>query len=108
MSDDKTHEATHVLGDEYRRAVEATANRKSEFADRGHPERAAQEFTVDGLRFTWWAIGNGPVFVTVNHATLGRVSRITTGDPESFAASLARALLQGSSNRVDPADGPSA
>ena len=89
------HNRTVVLDDEYHRNVEDTADAQLEETNYSRTRVVSDELEVDGDRFGWWAVGNGPVLVTVSHPILGRKAEFTTGDPKRFAESLARSLAEG-------------
>lgn len=91
------HNATVVLDDDYHRDVQATASKALEKTNCSRTRIVSEELAVDGDRFAWWAVGNGPVLVTVSHPILGRKAEFTTGEPKRFAESLARALLSAGS-----------
>jgi ABC-type transporter lipoprotein component MlaA len=63
-------------------------------ADTASTRVLSDEITVDGDTFGWWAVGNGPVLVTVSHPILGKKADFTRDNPKEFAVTLAMALLR--------------
>jgi hypothetical protein len=54
----------------------------------------SQEFELEGARFSWWAVGDQPMLVTVRSDAFGSTQQFAYGDVESFAQRLARGLLR--------------
>jgi hypothetical protein len=52
-----------------------------------------REVNVDGVPFSWWAVGERPALVTVRTPIFGSLSDFTNGDVAVFAETLARKLL---------------
>lgn len=87
------HAATVVLDEDYHRDVQSSAQKTLEATACSRTRIVSQELAVDGDRFAWWAVGNGPILVTVSHPVLGRKAEFTSDDPKQFATKLARQLL---------------
>jgi hypothetical protein len=95
--DDSDHSTTVVLDDSYHQDIRATASGKLENTSCARTRVVSEELVVDGDRYAWWCVGNGPVLVTVSHPVFGRKAEFTEGDPRRFAESLARQLLAAAS-----------
>ena len=52
-----------------------------------------RELNVDGVPFSWWAVGERPTLVTVRTPIFGALSDFTDGDVAVFAEALAKKLL---------------
>ncbi len=52
-----------------------------------------RELNVDGVPFSWWAVGERPALVTVRTSIFGSLSDFTNGDVAMFAEVLAKKLL---------------
>ena len=69
-----------------------------------------RDLTVDGVPFSWWAVGERPALVTVRTPIFGSLSDFTTGDVAVFAEALAKRLLADhqarNRNARKPADAP--
>jgi hypothetical protein len=84
---------TDFFGDDIRSAAETVTSWERVVPDNSRTQVLSEELTVGDERFTWWAVGNGPVLVTVSHRKLGRVAEFTSGDRRDFALKLAKDLL---------------
>jgi len=85
---------TDFFGDDIRSAAETVTPWEPVVPDNSRTQVLSEELTVGDERFTWWAVGNGPVLVTVSHRKLGRIAEFTTGDRRDFALKLAKTLLK--------------
>jgi hypothetical protein len=54
----------------------------------------SRTLTCDGALFYWWAVGEDPSLVTVTSGVYGSLNGFTRSDPEAFAMTLARDLMQ--------------
>jgi hypothetical protein len=54
---------------------------------------SSKEAVCDGVRFSWWAVGQRPALVTVTNPVFGSKNAFTYADPEAFAIELMRTLL---------------
>ena len=52
-----------------------------------------REIHVDGVPFSWWAVGERPALVTVRTPIFGTLSDFTNADVAVFAEALAKKLL---------------
>ena len=90
--EDSDNSPTVVLDASYHQDVRATASAKLEGTACSRTRVVSEELVVDGDRYAWWSVGNGPRLVTVSHPVFGRKAEFTEGDPRRFAESLARHL----------------
>ncbi|HEU4620319.1 MAG TPA: hypothetical protein VFV10_19945 [Gammaproteobacteria bacterium] len=75
--------------------------------DDGATRIACRTLMCDGAAFDWWAVGEAPALVTVKSAVLGSLNGFTDSDPEAFATTLAKQLIERRENasRCSTGDG---
>lgn len=52
-----------------------------------------KQLVHEGVTFNWWAVGDDPALVTISNSIFGTLQQFTHGDPQAFALSLAKKLL---------------
>jgi hypothetical protein len=52
-----------------------------------------RQLVHEGVTFNWWAVGDDPALVTISNSLFGSLQQFTHGDPQTFALSLAKKLL---------------
>jgi hypothetical protein len=61
----------------------------------------SKSFELEGIEFSWWAVDQGPAFVTVSSKWFGSKSAFSHRDPEATAKRLAGMIINQYRSQVD-------